>query len=273
MKRRILLLLCVPLFVCACGPTALDRDEAVDAVDEASAASESDALLATPVELATHFTIGGAIVDAVAELRAFLAAELPCATVTVQGSTITTEWGAAGGSCTYRGLSYSGVSSVTIALPDPSAVSVTHSFANLSNGRVMLNGTAVVTWSAAEQSRFVAHQLNWTRLRDNRTGSGTGARTQVLIDRDQGIAGGVRMDGGRQWTADRAAWDLTITAIELRPQDPVPQAGIYQLTNPDDKVLTLTFARESPSVIRVTVSGPKRDFSFTVGPTGAIQGG
>jgi hypothetical protein len=273
MKRRMLLLLALPLILCACGPSALERDEAVDAVDEASVATQSDALLATPVALCTNFTFGRGVVAAVAELRAFLAAELPCATVTAQGSTITTEWGAAGGSCTYRGLAYSGVSSVTIALPDPAAASLVHTFTDLSNGRVTVNGTATVTWSGAEQSRLVSHRLSWTRLRDNRTGSGTGVRTQVLIDPDQGIAGGVRTDGYRQWTADRAAWDLNITAIELRPQDPVPQAGIYQLTTPDDKDLTLSFERESAYVIRVTVSGPKRDYSFTVGSTGAILGG
>jgi hypothetical protein len=273
MKRRILLLLAVPLILCACGPAAVTRDEAIDAVNQASVAGQSDALVATPVELSTHFTTRGAVAAAVAELRAFLAAELPCATVTVQGSTITTEWGAAGGSCTYRGQAYSGVSSVTIGLPDPSAVSLTHTFTDLSNGRITMNGTAVVTWSGAAQSRVVAHRLSWTRLRDNRTGSGTGVVTEVLIDPAQGIAGGVRIDGSRQWTADRGAWDLAIAAIEVRPQDPIPQAGVYQLTTPDDKELTLTFTRESAYVIRVTVSGPKHDFSFTVGSTGAIEGG
>jgi hypothetical protein len=269
--KSLKLLVALALTLTACNRNALTRDEAVEALDESSVESQSSALTAAPVEISTHFTIGGAVADAVAELRAFLAAELPCATVTVQGSTITTEWGAAGGTCTYKGQPYSGVSSVTITRTDAATLEVDHTFSDLSNGRVMVSGTAQVTWSAAALSRHVVHDLTWTRLRDNRTGHGTGDRTQVLLDPTAGIAGGIRVDGNRHWTGQRGTWDVAITAVEMRPQDPVPQAGSYQVTTPNDKVLTLSFARQSADVIRVTIAGPKHDFSFDVRQAGAIQ--
>jgi len=269
MKR--LLLLALALLVCACNRNALTREEAYEALDESSIESQSNALTATPVEISTHFTIGGAVQNAAAELRAFLAAELPCANVTVQGSTVTTEWGAAGGSCAYKGQVFSGTTSVTIIRVDAATVDVTHTFIDFSNGRVKVNGGAQVTWSSANFSRHVVHDLTWTRLRDNRTGHGTGDRTQVLMDPALGIAGGIRIDGNRRWTGERGAWDLAITAVEVRPQDPVPQAGIYTLTTPDNKVVTLSFSRLSADVIRVTIKGPKHDFSFNVTSIGAIQ--
>jgi hypothetical protein len=266
-------LVLLPLVACACNRDALTRQEAVDALDEASIESQSSALTATPVEISTHFTIGAAVSDAVEQVRAFLAAELPCATVTVQGSTITTNWGAAGNTCTYKGQTYSGVSSVTITRTDPATLEVDHTFTELSNGRVRVSGTAEVTWSATTLSRHVVHDLTWTRLSDNRTAAGSGDRTQTLLDPSLGISGGIRIDGNRHWTGARGTWDLAITGVEVRPQDPVPQAGSYQLTNPNDKTLTLSFARQTPDVIRVTIAGPKRDFSFNVRSTGAIEDG
>jgi len=243
----------------------------VSALEESSLDSQASSVTATPVEISTNFTIGSAVESAATELRNFLAAELPCAIVTVQGPTVTTQWGAAGGSCTYKGLTYSGVSSVTIQRTDSTTLEVDHTFSDLSNGKVKVSGTANVTWSATEHSRHVVHQLTWTRLSDQRTGTGSGDRTQTLLDPTQGIAGGIRIDGNRHWSGQSGEWNLAITGVEVRLQDPVPQAGSYQLTTPSDKNITLSFARQSADVIRVTLSGPKREFSFDVKETGTIS--
>jgi len=261
----------LPLAMLACNQQSLTHDEAVDALTESSLESQASAVTAAPIEISTNFTIGKAIENAAADLRGFLAAELPCATVTVQGATVTTEWGAAGGGCTYKGLTYTGTSSVTISRTDGATVEVDHAYADLSNGKVKVSGSAHVTWSATEHSRHVVHQLTWTRLSDNRTGTGSGDRTQTLLDPAQGLLGGIRIDGNRHWQGQRGQWDLAITGVEVRLQDPVPQAGAYQLTTPNNKTLTLSFARQAADVIRVTLTGPKRSFSFDVRETGTIN--
>jgi hypothetical protein len=271
MIRRVAWVL--PVAFVACNQNGLTHDEAVDAVNESSVESQASALTATPIEISTNFTIGSAVESAAADLRAFLAAKLPCATVSIMNATVTTQWGAAGAGCTYKGLTYSGTSSVTIVRTDSATLEVDHTWTDFSNGRVKVSGTAQVTWSASEHSRHVVHQLAWTRVSDNRTGTGSGDRTQTLLDPSQGTAAGFRVDGNRHWKGQSGDWDLAITGVEIRLQDPVPQAGSYQLTTPSDKSVTLSFARQSADVIRVTLTGPKHTFSFDVAELGAIHDG
>jgi len=260
--------LALPLLMVACNQAALTREEAVDALEESSIESQASALTSGPVEISTNFTIGSAVESAAADLRGFLVAEIPCAKITIEGATVTTEWGAAGGTCTYKGLTYSGTSSITVRKTDPQTLQVDHTFTELSNGKVKVSGTANVTWSGAEHSRHVVHQLTWTRLSDNRTGTGSGDRTQTLLYPSQGLAGGIRIDGNRHWSGRSGEWDLAITGVEVRLQDPCPQAGKYTLTTPGDKSISLSFNRKSEDVIHVTLAGPKREFSFDVRQTG-----
>jgi hypothetical protein len=258
-----------PLVMLSCNQDALTRDEAVAALSEASVESEASALTTAPIEIATHVTIGATVESAAQDLRAFLAAELPCAKITAEGATITTEWGTTSG-CAYRGSTYTGTSVVTIKRTDTTSVEVDHTYADLSNGKVKVSGSAHVTWSSSEASRHVVHDLVWTRLADQRTGRGTGDRTQSLIDPAAGVAGGIRIDGNRHWSGVSGEWDLAITGVELRLQDPVPQAGAYELTTPNGKSVSLGFTRQTADTIRVKLSGPKRAFSFDVRSTGAI---
>ena len=51
----------------------------------------------------------------------------------------------------------------------------------------------------------------------------------------------------------------------------MPQAGSYHLTTPNDKNVSLSFARQSDTVIQVTLSGPKATFTFNVREAGAIS--
>ncbi len=60
--------------------------------------------------------------------------------------------------------------------------------------------------------------------------------------------------------------------VEVRLQDPVPEAGTYDLTTPSDKNVSLSFTRQSTSVIEVTLTGPKASYSFDVQETGTIDG-
>jgi hypothetical protein len=117
------------------------------------------------------------------------------------------------------GLAYTGTSSVTIVRTDAATLEVDHTFTNLSNGVVSVTGTADMTWSSASASRHIVHQLTWTRLADGRSWTGTGDRTQTLIDPTQGLAGGIRVDGNRTWTGASGTWNLAITGVEARLQD------------------------------------------------------
>jgi len=73
------------------------------------------------------------------------------------------------------------------------------------------------------------------------------------------------------WTSDKGTWSLAITGVEVRLQDPVPQAGTYTLTNPQGKFLTLEFTRRSENEIVVEVANGQSRFSFVVRSTGAIN--
>jgi len=260
----------LPVVLVACNQEGLTRQEALDALDESSLDSQASAVTAGPIEISTNFTIGKAVADAADELRNFFAAEVPCATFEVSGATVTTHWGTSTG-CTYKGMTYTGTSTITIHRTDPNTLEVDHTWTDLGNGKVKVSGTAHVTWSSTAHSRHVVHQLTWTRLSDNRTGTGSGDRTQTLLDPAQGIAGGIRIDGNRHWSGRAGEWDLAITGVEVRLQDPVPQAGSYSLTTPSNKNVSLSFARQAADVIRVTLAGPKHTFSFDVRATGAVS--
>ena len=240
------------------------RSEAQEALEEAQGSAASEDLMVASVEVSTSFTIGGAVENAVAELRAFLAAELPCADVTLEGATLTVEYGALPGNCTYRGHEFSGTTVVSVDANGPSDVRVHHEWIGFSNGVVMLDGTADVTWNFDARERHVVHHAEWTHLATGRTGVGEGDRIQKPLA--GGIAEGFVVDGSRSWTGNLGRrWELAIDGVEMRWADPVPQAGSYTLESPAGKTLSLSFSRVDADTIEVRVTGPRgRSFAFEV---------
>src|SRR5690606_32619872 len=107
-----------------------------------------------------------------------------------------------------------------------------------------------------------------TRLADGRTGRGTGDRTQRPLP--DGLEVGISVDGSQSWTGERGRWDLAIEGVEMRWQDPVPQAGTYRLASPKGRSLALSFERVDEERIAVTLSSGDREFTFTVNRLGAI---
>ena len=269
--NRALYLVALPLtFVLAGCPKEreLTSAEAQEALQQASASSQAENLAAASVDISTNFTIGSAVESAAAELRTFVNSQLPCADITLEGPTLTVEYGVNPGHCLYRGHSFSGTSAVTVSKNAMDEVVVDHVWTNLSNGLVELDGTAHVTWNFADQTRHIVHDLTWTHLASGRTGKGTGDRTQKPLA--GGITEGIQVDGTRSWTGQRGSWDLAIDGVQMRWSDPVPQAGSYSLSTPFDKSVSMSFSRVDEDTIKVTVAGPKRDFSFTVSKAGAI---
>lgn len=240
----------------------LTYGEALAALEESSLDAQASAVTSSTIEISTNFTIGEAVEAAAAELRDYVASQLPCAEITLVKATLQVEYGAKPGSCVYQGQSLSGTTTVTVARNEAGEVVVEHTWTKLSNGRFEVTGDATVTWSLADRTRRVAHHADWTRLSDGRTGSGSGDRTQSTLE--GGIVEGFRVEGSRSWTGRAGQWDLAIEGVEVRWIDPVPQAGRYVLVTPEDKSLSLAFERKDADTITVAVAGARRDFRFDV---------
>ncbi len=263
------LLLLLSITACTKGDS-LTSAEARQALEEAALSSQAASLVSGTVEISTNFTIGQAVEAAAAELRDFIENQLPCAEISIADATLTIEYGALGGDCTWHGQTYSGSHSVTIDRNDEGDVVVHHVWDELSNQRLSVTGTATVYWSFVEGSRSVVHELTWTRLIDGRQGVGTGSRTQTLLP--GGISEGIELSGNRNWEGQAGSWDLNISGVEMRWIDPVPQAGSYGLTTPfDGKQLGLIFERVDEDTIHVSVLIGESGYGFLVSKLGVIE--
>jgi hypothetical protein len=247
--------------------TPMTVGEATDALDEANVSSQASALTQSSVEISTNFTIGKAAADAAAELRTFIGTQLPCADIVLADSTLTVTYGAKPGNCTYLGHTYSGVHSIHVSKNDQSQVLVDHTWTNLSNGVVKVSGTAHVTWDFSEKFREVQYDTTWTRIRDGRTGQGSGDVKQTPLA--GGLAEGIQVDGSRTWQGQAGRWDLAVQGVQMRWEDPVPQAGKYVLATPKNRSIELSFLRIDADTIEVTLSSGDRSFKFNVTGTGA----
>lgn len=246
----------------------LTLGEATAALEQASDAGQAEGLTSASVDISTNFTIGQAVKDGAAELKTFIGTQLPCADITLEDAALTVVYGAKPGNCTYRGHTFSGTHTISLERNEDSQVLVHHEWTDFSNGIVSLDGTADVTWNLTDKTRRVQHESHWTHLKSGRTGTGSGDRLQSLLA--GGIAEGIQVDGSRSWDGDRGHWDLAIDGVQMRWTDPVPQAGSYTLQTPFDKSVSMAFERIDDDTIKVTVAGPKREFSFSVSKLGVI---
>lgn len=247
----------------------MTQGEAAEALEESTLSSQAAALTTSSIEVGTTFTIGKAVKDAAAELRTFIETQLPCAEITLADATLTVEYGKKAGNCTYKGHTFTGTHAIKVAKNDD-AIEVDHEWKDLSNGVVKVTGTAQVTWDVGDQTRHVVHDLTWTRLRDGRTGRGTGDRTQRPLA--GGLAEGIQVDGDRSWTGSAGRWDLAIEGVQMRWQDPVPQAGTYRLASPKGRSLALSFTRIDEDSIQVSLSSGDKEFKFVVNALGDVNG-
>ena len=262
-------------FVCAlvlaagCRIDPLTGEQAQAAVEESAIDSQASALTAASVEIATDFTIGRAAEQAAGQVRSFIASQLPCAAITLSGRELSIEYGKNPGNCSFRGHRFAGTHIVSIERDDADHVVVHHAWEDFSNGRVSVTGTAVVTWNVADPSRRIEHELTWTRLSDGRSGTGSGDRTQRPLA--SGLSEGFSVDGARAWDGKRGRWELDIDGIQMRWTDPVPQAGTWVLTTPEDKVVSFRFARIDDDTIGVTASGGDRSIELKVNKLGVVS--
>jgi hypothetical protein len=243
--------------------------EAAEAMDESNVESQASALTSSSVEISTNFQIGKAVQAAAEDLRTFIGSQLPCAEITLIDATLTVKYGAKPGTCVYKGHTFSGTHIVKVSRNDDNDVLVDHEWQDFSNGKVKVNGTANVTWDLTEKERRVVHKLTWTRLSDGRQGHGEGDVTWSVLP--GGLREGVAVSGTRSWTGKNGRWDLAVKGVEVRWQDPVPQAGTFSLASPKGRSLELSFNRVDEDTIRVTISSGRRSFSFNVNSIGNSQ--
>ena len=250
----------------------MTQAEAKAALEESTVDSQAAALTTSSVEIGTSFTLGKGVKEAAAELRDFVQSQLACAEITLAENKLTIVYGAKPGNCTWKGQTISGSHSITVAKTDGN-VEVDHEWKDLSNGLVKVSGTAQVTWDFDDKTRRVEHDLTWTRIRDGKTGRGTGDRTQQPLA--GGVAEGIQVDGNRTWAGSAGRWDLSIDGVQMRWEDPVPQAGSYRLVSPKGRSLTLSFSRVDEDSIEVTLKNDSgnatREFKFVVSSIGDVD--
>jgi hypothetical protein len=246
----------------------LSNVEMREALDEVVLEGQGQAVENEIVEITTDFTIGEGVAQAAQALRDAIASQIPCSTVTVADDTLTLDFGGLEDECVYNGHTFAGVVIVTIRHDAASdTLTVDHTYEDLSNGVVTLNGSKVVDWS--DQTRHVVTDLEVERA--GKTARTSSDRTQTLLDPDAGLAGGIEINGERRWDNDRGAWELAIDGVELRWIDPVPQAGSYTLKTPRGKTAVLGFARVDDDTIAVTLSGGRKDRIFHVTRSGVVS--
>lgn len=259
--------LALATMVAGCDLGGVSATEMRMAVDETVATGQAESMQADVIEISTSFTLGDAFNNALLTIEAFVKSQAPCSTVTPTGERgLVIDFGGLDDACSFRSRTYAGT--ITLELEDTAeGVIVHHSLAGLTNGKLTIDGDADVTWTSA--SRRV--QTDLTFVRDDSTTELTADRTIKLLDDAAGLAGGIIVDGERQWTNARGEFDLTIASVEMRPVDPVPQAGSYHLALPGGGAVDLAFTRIDDDTIEVRVSGGRRDRVFHVSTTGSVD--
>lgn len=271
---RIAPIVLTALFV-GCGTAPVSYGEASEALTEASNESQAIALASNTIEISTNFTIGMGVQHAVDELKQFVQTELPCATVTLQGATLTVQYGTQGtqGMCLWHGQKITGTHAITVSKADDT-VEVTHAWTEIKNDKVSLTGTATVTWSKTDKSRHIVYALDFTRLSDSVKASGSGDVTQKILDETMALSSpenGLQLDGTQSWTGPKGTWKLTIDGVKFRWKDPLPFIGSYAVETPASKIVTLTFERVDETTIEATLEGGRKTYHFKVHSNGAVE--
>ncbi len=271
---RFTALIALPFALTGCPRDKNAQDEFVAAdaqiaLEESGLDAQAQALSSDVVEISTNFTIGAGVESAMRNLAEFVKSQLPCASVSRAGTTVTVNYGVADAVCLYHGHVITGQSAVTISRNDVAEVVLEHEWNGLSNGVVQVDGTATVTYNLTVPSRHVVHEGTATRLSDGFAMEASGDRVQKPLA--AGIAEGMEINGAREWISPRGSSSLDIEGVQVRWIDPVPQAGSYRLTTPKNRELTLGFARLDIDTITVTVASGSRRFKFNISRLGIVN--
>ncbi len=254
--------------------TACERDymtnaEALTALEQTADSARGEQATNEPIEISTDFTIGAALEAAAEQFAAFWDSQQECTTTTIDGATVTVDFGDLDDDCDFEGHHYGGVAEITVDSTGLGELQVTHDWMGLNNGDVQVDGGAVVDWSGNDQTRHVSTDHTWKDLADGTTVDVVGDHIQGWIDEDQRIWGGITMEGTRDWTTDAGdQWHIDMVDLEIRLQDPVAQDGTIVLVDPEGRELTLDHERIDETTIRITIDGTREPLVFDINQIG-----
>lgn len=254
------------VLLAGCDLDFLDSQETQAALDESIADSEGLALTAASIELGAVFTLGQTAEQSALQLHELMASQLGCAGLSLVESTVSVQYG----TCNFEPNVFGGTHTVHIEEDGPDQMRLTHTWDQLSNGRVEINGTAEVTWSAGDDMRRVVDSYSWVRLKDGRSGDGGGDRQQGPLP-GHSVFDGLRADGTRTWDGTTGHWELEMDEIRIRWVDPVPYTGLWLLKTPSNRHVSFEFARIDPENIGVDVSSGKLDLELNVDKLGFVS--
>ncbi len=267
---RALILTTSAMLLMACSSSSngetLSSSQALESVNEASTNNQASQLSSASIDVATKFALGVDAQTALTQIAAYVANELPCASVALWGSELSIQYGANAASCVYDGLTFSGTQTISIDSISDTEVKLDHAWTNLSDGVVQLNGVAQVTWNATDAMRTVATNISWTRTWDGMKGQGSSNVTQSALAGD--LTTGIVENGTRTWSDTQGEWDVVVHAVEERWTDPLPQAGSFDLVTSSGASASVAFARVNDATIAATIASGSKSFTFDVGATG-----
>jgi len=270
--NRTFLLLPMGLLI-ACDTTAMTKLEALEALDEVNQSSRGEAATGDVIEISTDFTMGDALEAAAERIADFWESQAPCTEVTVEVAKVTVDYGTLEDDCTFEGRTYAGVNTVEVVDTAPGQLEVGHDWNGFTNGEVTVDGGAVVTWTGDDASRRVQTEHTWTDTAGT-TVDVVGDHTQVPLEEDAGWGGwlgGITMDGTRDWSSESGDWALDMSQLELRWIDPAPQAGTISVTNPDGKILEVTYRRIDDDTIEAVLTGLREDLVVHIDKLGRVE--
>ncbi len=249
-----------------CFGDRISAEELRAAIDAVVVLGQARQAVDDVVEISTSFTIGEGLEAIVEEVRAFLESQAPCTELTVGDSQITVDFGSLTDDCSYRGHTYGGQVVYSFELAGDE-VHVTHDYIAFTNGEVTLDGGADVVWGGGARDIETDFTVTGEKVSLNARGD----RRMTWVDPVQGLGGGVRIDGDHDWTGPLGHWTMSIDGVEARAQDPLPQAGSYELVTPRDVLATLSFSRVDDDTIEMVFEGPRQRRVYHVNSVGVVD--
>lgn len=264
MRHALLLVLCGSVLGCE-DPPGLTEAEAREALDQVVLSAAGPATVGPLIVLATGFALGTPTADAATELAGMIDAVAPCAAPAATDDTVSLTFAG----CAYDGRTFTGASTVTVLRNETTSVEVAHAWTALSDGAATVDGTTAVEWSGEGMglTRHVVHDLSWSTPEGAAVES-SGDHLQALMRPEEGLSGGLVVNGNRDWSAGGEAWSATVNEIEIYGAELVPQDGSYTLFAPSGRTYEIDFEALEGDVVRVVVDEALGSQSLEVDPHG-----
>jgi hypothetical protein len=231
-------------------------EAARQAVVEANLSAAPDRATADGIEMSTEIGDSAELEQATGFLAEFWQSQADCTTVTSEGTHVVVDFGTLNDDCEFAGRTYAGIDTITVLSVDPIAMAVRHQWNQFTNGNVTLDGTTAVAWIGNEQTRRIVTDYVVANFVDASISEIHGEFVTRRLEPDVPVRdGGFTLDGTRDWTNEAGDWSLDMSDLEIRPEDPAPQAGQIDLTNPAGDTFTIAYQRVDEDTIAATVVG------------------